>query len=90
MFPLWATTILALFLLMFSIPVAAIAVAVWIRLVVYLLIDLYEMNFEQLIGDVLAILFLGSFATMFGWGAFEMGSTIIDGLIGRYVEYFTG
>lgn len=90
MFPLWATTMLALFLLLFSVPVAAIAVAIWVRLIVYLLIDLYDMNLEQLFGDVLAVLFFGTFATIIGWGAFAMGSTVIDGLIGRYVEYFTG
>lgn len=90
MFPLWATTILALFLLLFSVPVVAIAVAVWVRLIAYLLIDLYEMRIEQLFSDVLALLFFGTFATIIGWGAYEMGSTVIDGLIGRYVEYFTG
>ena len=88
MFPLWATTLLALFILLFAVPACAMAVVIWVRIIKALVDDLLEMNREQLIGDAFTIVFLGGFAVMFGWGAFELGSTVIDGLIGRYVDAF--
>jgi hypothetical protein len=90
MFPLWATTILSVFLLLFAIPACAMAVAIWCRLIYYLALDLWELNVEQLLGDVIVIIFMGGFATLFGYGAFELGSTVIDGLIGRYANALSG
>ncbi len=87
--PLWAATIVALFLLMFAVPVASMIAVLWARIIYLTFIDLRDMDIERLFGDVFAILFGGVFGGMIGYGAFAMGAFVIDGLIGRYVEYFS-
>lgn len=88
--PLWASTIIALLLLCFAVPGLSMALAIVGMLVLRVLEDVYKMRFQQFIGGVITLVVGGAFVSMFGYGAYEFGSQVIDGLIGRYIDYFTG
>jgi hypothetical protein len=80
----WAPTLfLSITLLMFAVPTFAIAVAVWVMLIARLLASVLQP--AKLPSALLAIMLWGSFATIFGYGAFQLGAMVIDGFIGRFL-----
>ena len=84
MFPLWATVIMSLLILFWTIGALSFAVAIcWLLLV--RLGDAIK-HPSKLLGTLIAIVIFGGFAVLFGMGAYEVSSDIIDGLIGRFNE----
>lgn len=86
MLPLWATCIMSFLMLLFAVAGVSFAAALILfcvarvlRAVVYL---------RDMPSALLTLIVLGTFAWMFGWGAYELGSSIIDGLIGRFTGDF--
>ncbi len=83
MMPLWASVVISLFILLFTIAIFAMCLTVWGMLLIRLAYSFRHL--KTIFGTILAILFFGSFTLVFGVGAYTVSSMVIDGLIARFV-----
>ena len=83
MFPLWATLVMSLLILLFTLAGLSIAVAIWCMLLYRLGADIWDMAFAKLPFTLLSIVVFGFFAYLLGSASFETSAAVIDGLIGR-------
>ncbi len=88
MLPLWATVIFTVLMLLFTTAILALCLAIWGMLLVRLAFTFRHLN--TITGTILAIIFYGSFATVFGVGAYKVSSMVIDGMIARVTMLLTG
>lgn len=84
MLPLWATLAMSLLVLLFTVGAFSFAVAIFWMLVARTVCSITRP--KTWLGLVGAWIFFGGFALMFGYGAYETSSVIIDGLIGRVAD----
>jgi hypothetical protein len=82
-FPLWATLLMALLTLVFTITGLSIALAIWGMLIIRLAANVAKLEAGKILGTLLAILFFGGFATLLGLASYETSAAIIDGVIAR-------
>lgn len=85
MLPWPAALLVALILLAFTIPVLTFALGIGALLVTRLVGDVYHRSWRNLPATVLSCAIMGGFAYMFGSGAYRVGSSVIDGLILRFL-----
>lgn len=84
MLPWPAAIFVAIILLAFAIPVLTFALSIGALLVTRLVGDLYHRSWRNLPATVLSCAVMGGFAYLFGSGAYQLGSHVIDGLILRF------
>ena len=81
MLPLWATVIFTVIMLLFMTAILALCLVIWGALLVRLAYSFRHL--KTITGTFLAIIFFGSFAWVFGIGAYKVSSMVIDGMIAR-------
>ncbi|MEE9366022.1 MAG: hypothetical protein V3W44_04970 [Dehalococcoidales bacterium] len=86
MFPLWATVIFTIIMLLFTTAILALCLVIWGALLVRLAYTFRYLKAGT--GTILAIIFFGSFAWVFGVGAWKISSMVIDGMIARIALLF--
>jgi len=89
MLPLWATAVFTVIMLLFTTAILAMCLVIWGALLVRLWFTFTPYtrasgrHLKSIAGTVLAIVLFGSFAWVFGVGAYEVSSMVIDGMINR-------
>ena len=86
MLPLWATFIMSFLMLLFAVAGLSFSMAL-ILLCAGRIVRAFR-YWRDMPAAILTGVIIGGFAWMFGWGAYELGSAIIDGLIGRITGDF--
>lgn len=86
MLPLWVTCIMSFLMLLFAVAGVSFALAI-IGLCVVRILRAF-VYWRDMPAAILTGVVLGAFAWMFGFGAYELGSAIVDGLIGRFTGEF--
>ena len=81
MFPLWATVVFTIIMLLFTTAILAMCLVMWGAL-------LYRLAFsfrylKGITGAIISVVAYGSFAWVFGVGAYKVSSMVIDGMIAR-------
>lgn len=83
MMPWPVAVFVGLFLLAFSISMMAFAIAIEALLICRLAMTLK--HWDRFLGSVLTAAIMGPFAYMFGMGAYQLASKVIDGFIVRFL-----
>ena len=73
-----------LVLLAFAIPMLLFAVSLFVFLLIRLAGNVYHMDVRAAVGSLLTMGVIYPFAYIFGSGAFNLASDIINGFIGRF------
>ncbi len=84
MLPLWATVVFTVIMLLIVTAILALCLCVWAALLYRLAVSFRHL--KTIAGTILAIIFFGSFAWVFGIGAYRVSSMVIDGMIARIAE----
>ncbi len=84
--PLWATAIFTVIMLLFTTAILALCLVIWGALLMRLAYTFRYLT--SITGTILAIIFYGSFAWVFGIGAYKVSSMVIDGMISRIALLF--
>ncbi len=83
MFPLWVTAVFTVIMLLLATAILALCLVIWGALLCRLWITFWGRYWKSIPGTILAIIFFGSFALVFGIGAYKVSSMVIDGIIAR-------
>ena len=86
MFPIWATVVFTIIMLLFTTAILALCLVIWAALLIRLAYSFRHL--KTFAGAILAIIFFGSFAWVFGIGAWRVSSMVIDGMIARIALLF--
>jgi hypothetical protein len=81
MISMWVAVPLGLFLFLVAVLILSFAVAIETMVGVRLVYSVFHPR--KLLGTIIAALIWGPFAALFGYGAYTMAASVMDGLLGR-------
>jgi len=88
MFPIWASAMFTIIILLISTTILALCLAIWAILLYRMWLNFWSRYWKTIPGTIVAIVVFGSFALVFGIGAYNVSSMVIDGMIARIAATF--